>query len=71
MYYEIHGEGSPLVLIHGGGSTIEKTFGNIIPVLAKKHQMIAVELQTHGHTGDRDTALSFEQDASDVVALLK
>ena len=71
MYYEIHGEGKPLVLIHGGGSTIETTFGRIIPTLAKHRQVIAVELQAHGHTGDRNTNLTFEQDADDVAALLK
>ncbi len=71
MYYEIHGEGKPLVLIHGGGSTIETTFGRIIPELAKSRQIIAVELQAHGHTNDRNTNLSFEQDADDVAALLQ
>jgi pimeloyl-ACP methyl ester carboxylesterase len=70
MYYEIHGEGEPLVLIHGGGSTIQTTFGNIIPLLAKHRQIIAMDLQAHGRTGDRPTPLSFEQDADDVVALL-
>jgi pimeloyl-ACP methyl ester carboxylesterase len=71
MYYEIHGEGKPLVLIHGGGSTIQTSFGNIIPILAKHRQVIAVEMQAHGRTGDRDSDLSFEQDADDVAALLK
>lgn len=71
MYYEIYGNGAPLVLIHGGGSTIETTFGRIIPVLSTYRQVIAVELQAHGHTSDRDTDLSFEQDADDVAALLK
>jgi pimeloyl-ACP methyl ester carboxylesterase len=70
MYYEIHGEGNPLVLIHGGGSTIETTFGRIIPLLKKKRQLIAVELQAHGHTNDRDAFLSFEQDAADLATLL-
>ena len=45
MYYEIHGSGRPLVLLHGGGSTIMSTFGRILPELAKTHQVIAVELQ--------------------------
>lgn len=45
MYYEIHGEGVPLVLIHGGGSTIETSFGKILPWLAKHYKVIAVELQ--------------------------
>ena len=71
MYYEIHGEGKPLVLIHGGGSTIDTTFGRIIPLLAQTRQIIAVELQAHGHTNDRDTDLTFEQDADDVAALLQ
>ncbi|MES2629211.1 MAG: alpha/beta hydrolase [Bacteroidota bacterium] len=70
MYYEIHGTGEPLVLIHGGGSTIETSFGRIIPLLAKDHKVIAVELQAHGRTGDRNQDLSFEQDADDVAALL-
>jgi pimeloyl-ACP methyl ester carboxylesterase len=70
MYYEIHGSGYPLVLIHGGGSTIHSSFGNIIPLLALKHQVIAMELQAHGRTNDRDTDLSFTQDADDVATLL-
>lgn len=71
MYYEIHGKGKPLVLIHGGGSTIETTFGRVIPLLAQHRQVIAVELQAHGRTSDRPGDLSFEQDADDVAALLK
>ena len=71
MYYEIHGSGTPLVLLHGGGSTITSTFGRILPDLAKTHQVIAVELQAHGHTKDIDRPLSFEQDADDVAVLLR
>ena len=70
MYYEIYGEGKPLLLVHGGGSTIESTFGNIIPYLAKNHQVIAMEIQAHGHTADRDTALSFRQSADDIATLM-
>lgn len=70
MYYEIHGHGSPLVLLHGGGSTIKSTFGHILPELTKTHRVIAVELQAHGHTLDIDRPLSFEQDADDIAALL-
>jgi pimeloyl-ACP methyl ester carboxylesterase len=70
MYYEIHGVGKPLVLIHGGGSTLESSFGNLIPLLSQSRQIIAVEMQAHGRTADRDTPLSFEQDADDVAALL-
>src|SRR5215510_12061102 len=71
MYYEIHGEGKPLVLIHGGGSTIQSTFGKILPLLAQHYKVIAVELQAHGRTHDRDTPETFEQDANDVAALLQ
>ncbi len=71
MYYEIHGNGGiPLVLLHGGGSTIETTFGNIIPLLATQGMVIAAELQAHGRTGDRNSELTFEQDADDVAGLL-
>ena len=71
MYYEIQGEGKPLVLIHGGGSTIQTTFGTILPALAQHYKTIAVELQAHGHTSDRNAPESFQQDADDVAALLK
>ncbi|KAB8141546.1 alpha/beta hydrolase [Chloroflexia bacterium SDU3-3] len=71
LYYEVHGSGSPLVLIHGGGSTIESTFGYLLPTFARSHRVIAVELQAHGRTKDIDRPLSFEQDADDVAALLQ
>jgi len=71
MYYEIHGTGNPLVLLHGGGSTIYTTFGRILPALAKTHRVIAIELQAHGHTSDRDAPETFTQDADDVVELLR
>jgi pimeloyl-ACP methyl ester carboxylesterase len=70
MYYEIHGQGSPLVLIHGGGSTIQTTFGRVLDAFAKNHKVVAVELQAHGHTGDIDRPLSFQQDADDIATLL-
>lgn len=72
MYYEIYGVGDlPLVLIHGGGSTIQSSFGNLLPLLADYGKIIAVELQAHGRSGDRDAPESFEQDADDVAELLK
>src|SRR5436190_7519316 len=71
MYYEVHGSGRPLVLIHGGGSTIESTYGRVLPEFAKAHRVIAIELQAHGHTPDIDRPLSFEQDADDVASLLE
>jgi len=70
MYYEVHGAGSPLVLIHGGGSTIETSFGAVLPTLAMRRQVIGVELQGHGPTADIDRPFSFEQDADDIAALL-
>jgi len=70
MYYEIYGQGSPLVLIHGGGSTIQTTFGKAIPLFARHRKVVAVELQAHGRTGDRNADLTFQQDADDVAALL-
>jgi len=71
MYYELHGAGAPVVLLHGGGSTIQTSFGRLLPRLAPKHRVIAVELQGHGHTADVDRPLSFTQDADDVAALLQ
>lgn len=72
MYYEIHGVGSlPLVLIHGGGSTIQTSFGRVLHSFAEKRQVIAVELQGHGYTSDIDRPETFEQDADDVAALLR
>ena len=70
LYYEIHGTGMPLVLIHGGGSTIQTTFGRVLNDFAKAHKVIAVEMQAHGHTADIDRLLSFEQDADDIAAFL-
>jgi pimeloyl-ACP methyl ester carboxylesterase len=71
MYYEIYGQGKPIVLIHGGGSTIQTTFEKAIPLFAKNRKVIAVELQAHGRTNDRDADLTFEQDADDVATFLK
>src|SRR6185503_8051528 len=71
MYYEIHGKGDmPLVMIHGGGSTIE-SFETLIPLLAPHFKIIAVELQAHGRTSDSDAPERFETDADDVAALLE
>jgi pimeloyl-ACP methyl ester carboxylesterase len=71
MYYEIRGAGAPLVLLHGGGSTIDTSFGNILESLAKNRQVIAFEQQGHGHTADADRPFSFEESADDTVALLR
>ena len=71
MYYEMQGSGEPLLLIHGGGSTMETTFGRIRDSLALHYLVIAMDLQAHGRTEDRNQALSFEQDADDVYELLR
>lgn len=70
MYYEVHGTGEPLVMLHGGMSTIG-TFYRILPPLAKRRQIIAVEQQGHGHTADIDRPFSFEQMADDTASLLQ
>src|SRR5512139_364679 len=70
MYYEIHGEGQPLILLHGGLGGVSM-FERILPDLAQTRQVIAVELQGHGHTADIDRPLSFESMADDVAALLE
>ncbi len=70
MYYEIHGSGEPLVLLHGGLETNE-TIGENLQALSKNHQVIAVELQGHGHTADIDRPMSFEYMADDVAALIE
>lgn len=76
IHYEIHGEAKsneiPLILLHGGGSGIETTFGGILPLLAKNRQIIAFDQQGHGRTADIDKRpFSFEQSADDAAELLK
>ncbi len=70
MYYEIHGEGQPLVLLHGAFSAIGTSFGKILPGLAKTRQVVAFELQGHGRTADIDRPLSIEGMMEDVAAAL-
>lgn len=74
MYYEIHGPdrgGVPLVLLHGGFTTIDVSFGRVLPSLARSRRVIAVEQQAHGHTADIARPLDFEQMADDTAALLR
>ncbi len=70
MYYEIHGEGEPLVLLHGAYMSIPSNWEALIPTLAEQHKVIAVELQGHARTTDRDTPISYDGMAEDVTALL-
>ncbi len=69
LYYEVHGTGSPMILLHGGLGGIGM-YELPLPALAETHQVIAVELQGHGHTADIDRPFSFEQMADDVAALI-
>jgi pimeloyl-ACP methyl ester carboxylesterase len=71
MYYEIHGTGQPLVLLHGAFSAIGTSFGNVLPELAKTRQVIAFEMQAHGRTADIDRPLTIEQMADDTAAALR
>ena len=70
IYYEIHGTGSPLVLLHGGFMTVG-ALGPLLPALAASRQVIAIELEGHGHTADLDRPLSLNQMAEDVAGLVK
>ncbi|HEY7036571.1 MAG TPA: alpha/beta hydrolase [Thermomicrobiales bacterium] len=70
LYYEIHGAGHPLVLLHGAFMTIE-ALGDLVPSLARTRQIVAPELQGHGHTADIDRPLNYRQMADDVAALIR
>ncbi len=69
MYYEIHGAGDPLVVLHGAFMSID-AMGMLIQPLAESRQVIAIEMQGHGRTADVDRPLSYMQLADDVAALL-
>jgi hypothetical protein len=75
MYYESHGatngKNPPLMLLHGGGSTIDTSFGRVLPSLAKTRQVIAFEQQGHGRTAAVERPFTFEQSADDAAALLQ
>lgn len=72
MYYATYGgAGRPLVLLHGGITTIETSFGRLLPTLAQAWQVSAVEQQGHGRTADIDRPMSFSQMADDTAALLR
>ena len=70
MYYEIHGTGQPLVLLHGAFSAIGTSFSQVLPGLAHGRQVVAVELQGHGRTADIDRPLTLEGMADDVAAAI-
>ena len=69
LYYETHGSGRPMVLLHGGLGSGEM-FGPVLPALAAKHQVIIVDLQGHGRTADIDRPLDVRLMADDIAALI-
>jgi pimeloyl-ACP methyl ester carboxylesterase len=69
MYYEIHGSGDPLLVLHGAFMTVE-LIGALVTELAARHQVVAVEFQGHGHTADIERPFGYEQFADDAAALL-
>src|SRR5688572_26265757 len=71
MYYEIHGTGQPLVLLHGAFSAIGTSFGALLPGLAQSRQVIGLDLQAHGRTADIDRPLTLEQMADDAAAAIR
>jgi pimeloyl-ACP methyl ester carboxylesterase len=71
MYYEVHGRGRPLVLLHAALTTIDRSFGHVLTTLAATRQVIAIEQQAHGRTADIDRPLTCEQMADDTAELCR
>jgi pimeloyl-ACP methyl ester carboxylesterase len=69
LYYETHGSGRPLILLHGGLGAGEM-FGPVLPTLAERHQVVAVDLQGHGRTADIDRPIDIRLMAGDIAALI-
>ena len=69
LYYETHGDGQPLILLHGGLMSGE-TFGPVLPALAAHHRVIVVDLQGHGRTADIDRPIDVKLMADDIAALI-
>src|SRR3954470_2336525 len=70
VYYEVYGEGRPIVLLHGAFYTIEMNWAQLIPELSKTRKVIAIEMQGHGHTPFSERELSITTLASDVEKLM-
>ena len=70
MYYEVHGAGDPLVLLHGSFMTVTNNWAEAIPRLSRSRRVIAVEMQGHGRTADIDRDFGYDVLADDVAALL-
>jgi pimeloyl-ACP methyl ester carboxylesterase len=71
VYFEVHGTGRPLVVLHGGLLTIELAFGPMLPVLSQHHQVIGMDMQGHGRTADTDRPMRLEYLVDDVATLLE
>ncbi|MCI1189818.1 alpha/beta hydrolase [Hymenobacter sp. DH14] len=71
LYYEVHGQGKPLVLLHGSYMTIPLNWAHFLPQLAQSRQVIVAEMQGHGRTRDIDRTISYEAMADDVAGLLR
>jgi pimeloyl-ACP methyl ester carboxylesterase len=69
LYYETHGSGRPLILLHGGLGSGEM-FGPVLPLLAEHHKVVAVDLQGHGRTADIDRPIDTRLMAGDIAALI-
>lgn len=69
MYYEVSGEGEPLIVLHGAYMNIP-TMGDIIPKLAKAHKVYALEFQGHGRTTDINRRITYQNLADDVAAFM-
>jgi len=70
LYYETHGAGRPLILLHGGLGSGEM-FGPVLPLLAERHQVVTVDLQGHGRTADIDRPIDAGLMAGDIAALIE
>lgn len=70
VYYEVYGEGRPIVLLHGAFMTIDMNWGQLIPELSKTRKVIAIELQGHGHTPFSERKLTHTTLASDVEGVM-
>ncbi|MHB8132204.1 MAG: alpha/beta fold hydrolase, partial [Mobilitalea sp.] len=71
LYYEVYGEGKPIVLLHGSFMNIPMNWAHIIPLMAKDRKVIVAEMQGHGRTRDISRPISYEAMADDVSGLLK
>src|SRR5690349_19617214 len=70
LYYETHGAGRPMILLHGGLGSGEM-FGPVLPQLAERHQVVTVDLQGHGRTADIDRPIDIRLMAGDIAALIE